>query len=147
MSTQVDCAETVRLRIRIFAPLSVLALLLLASCVANKTRVLQAISISPTNAAAHDYPGGLVQFTATGTFSAEPMTVSPLAVVWAVGHSPWILIADFGLNGVVIDSNGLASCKSGWVGTEKIFATATANPELLPSAANAVVATAEMTCP
>ena len=88
-----------------------------------------------------------MQFTATGTFSAEPVTVSPLTVEWTVGHSPYIKIADFGLNGVLIDSNGLASCKQGWVGTEKIVATAIANPELLATASNAVVATAELTCP
>ena len=49
------------------------------SCGSNSSRQLQSISISQT------VNGEQIQFVATGTFSAPPTTVSPLAVDWTVG--------------------------------------------------------------
>lgn len=52
----------------------------LLSCGASSNRMLESISISP--AAAHGQ-NGPVQFVATGTFSAPPITVTPLNVNWS----------------------------------------------------------------
>jgi hypothetical protein len=60
------------------------SLLLLASvfilgCGNNSSRQLQSITIDRT------VSGEQVQFIATGTFSAEPTTVTPLPVDWTMG--------------------------------------------------------------
>ncbi len=46
----------------------------------NPNRMLESISISPAIAHAQN---GQAQFVATGTFSASPRTVTPLAVNWS----------------------------------------------------------------
>jgi hypothetical protein len=50
---------------------------LVLSC--GSGRQLQSIAISQA------LSGGKVQFTATGTYSAAPATVTPLAVSWGIG--------------------------------------------------------------
>jgi len=64
---------------------SVLLLLVLASfapslsCGSGSGRQLQSITITQT------VNGEQIQFTATGTFSAAPTTVTPLPVTWGAG--------------------------------------------------------------
>ena len=53
--------------------------LLSLSCGGGHSRELQSISISKT------VVGTSIQFVATGTFSASPMTVTPLPVDWSNG--------------------------------------------------------------
>jgi len=48
-------------------------------CGRSDSRRLQSITINQTA------NGGQVQFTASGTFSAPPITVAPLAVSWGMG--------------------------------------------------------------
>jgi hypothetical protein len=63
-----------------------LALVLLAafalSCGSSSDCALQSITLSPATADAKDYPGGQVQFTATGNYDADPKTVTPLSAGW-----------------------------------------------------------------
>ncbi len=54
----------------------------------NPNRMLESISISPAVANAQN---GQAQFVATGTFSAAPVTVTPLPVNWIVPPCPLTL--------------------------------------------------------
>jgi len=56
-----------------------LLLFSIAGCVADSDRVLQSISISPNTAT-----GASASYTATGTYSSAPVTVTPLSVSWFV---------------------------------------------------------------
>src|ERR1700757_550087 len=49
------------------------------SCGTDSTRQLQSITLSSTKS------GQAIEFVATGTFSAPPTTVTPLAVDWTLG--------------------------------------------------------------
>src|SRR5579864_6341325 len=48
-------------------------------CGGSTNRQLQSLSISPSRATAEN---GQAQFTATGQFSASPMTLTPAGVAW-----------------------------------------------------------------
>ena len=56
-----------------------LLLFSIAGCVADSDRVLQSISISPNTAT-----GASASYTATGTYSSAPVTVTPLSVSWLI---------------------------------------------------------------
>jgi hypothetical protein len=57
--------------------LSILAIAALSGCGSN--RQLQSLSVSPASATAQS---GQAQFTATGQFTASPMSESPASVSW-----------------------------------------------------------------
>lgn len=82
----------------------------------NSDRMLQSISLSPATADARDYPGGQVQFTATGFYTANPRTVTPLAAGWGscFQNAP--------TSDVTVSSAGMAQCISGAAGTYTVFA-------------------------
>ena len=50
----------------------VLAAALTLACGTSPGRLLASVALSPVQADAQDYPGGLVQFTATGTYTKPP---------------------------------------------------------------------------
>jgi hypothetical protein len=62
-----------------FSVLLILVATVLTLSCGSGGRQLQSITISQT------VNGQQIQFTATGTFSAAPITVSPLPVTWGVG--------------------------------------------------------------
>jgi len=66
---------------RVFLILLGLALLAGCNAVSNNPRQLMSITISPNSATANNGP---VVFTATGTFSSAPVTVTPLAASWSI---------------------------------------------------------------
>jgi len=92
----------------------------------NTTGVLESVTITPATADAENYPGGLVQFTATGYYSVPPSPVSPLTSTWGVCYqgSP--------ASGVSVSKSGLAQCVSGSVGTYTIWAFAFSNAPTCP---------------
>jgi len=102
--------------------LYVLALVLLAgfalSCGSNSSseRVLQSITLSPATVDARDYPGGQVQFTATGFYNVAPKTVSPLTAGWGSCYQ------NAPTSEVTVSGAGLAQCANGAVGTYTVFA-------------------------
>src|SRR5580693_4317565 len=94
------------------------ALVLLAafalSCGGNSSsdRVLQSITLSPATADARDYPGGQVQFTATGFYTTNPETVTPLiAGGWGSCYD------NASTTAISVSQSGVAQCASGAVGT------------------------------
>jgi hypothetical protein len=62
--------------------LLLLATSLALSCGSGSGRQLQSITISQT------VSGQQIQFVATGTFSAAPITVTPLPVFWSLAPPP-----------------------------------------------------------
>jgi hypothetical protein len=56
-----------------------LLLLIINGCAAGSDRGLESISINPNSAS-----GAAASYTATGTFSSPPVTVTPLSVSWLV---------------------------------------------------------------
>ena len=128
-------------------PLLLILVFLSLSC--GSSRELTSISVSPATADAQKFPKGQVQFTATGTFSMAPTTVTPLSVTWCpqatcgVGTPANV--------GIIIDGNGLAQCEPSFTGTVTIVAEAPRNPGamIMPmSGMNGMVSgTAQMTCP
>src|SRR5712692_1551246 len=73
----------------------------------NPNRMLESISISPAIAHAQN---GQAQFVATGTFSASPVMVTPLAVNWSGPPLPLNPVACTDGSCPGIDSQGLATC-------------------------------------
>jgi hypothetical protein len=93
----------------------------------NNGRMLQSLAVTPASADAQNFPGGRVQFSATGTFNMAPITVTSQAVMWSIGKpfaapSPTMPQAS-------IDSTGLAQC-NGFVGSAIVEATAPTEPEI-----------------
>ena len=111
-------------------------------------RLLQSVTVSPAAADAHDFPGGKVQFTATGYFSAPPSPESPLGTFWQACYQ------GASTSGVSIDQNsGVAQCAAGAVGTYTVFTENYSNAHGGCEATSAcgggcfVTGTAQLTCP
>lgn len=65
-----------------------LAAMFLIACGGGSNRQLQSITVNPSSATAQS---GQAQFTATGQFNADPMSVTPAMVAWVqtgVGFDP-----------------------------------------------------------
>ena len=112
----------------------------------DPNHMLQSITLSPATADAQDYPGGLVQFTATGYYVVAPKTVTPLSAGWGSCYN------NAPTNAISV-SDGVAQCASGAAGTFTVWAN---DPPGLGGMCNAitacgggcfVVGTAQLTCP
>ena len=139
-------------RYRIFVSILSLAL---AACMTlacgsssnSAQRTIQSITLSPASANAQDYPGGAVQFVATGHYATQPYTVTPLQTQWGPP-------AGFPGSGVVVDSNGVAKCVASGTYSVGAWANLPAHDEV-PCAIGqfgqpvcyTVVGTAKLTCP
>jgi len=106
-----------------------LALVSCSSVNPNSGRVLTAISVSPENADASQFPNGQVTFTATGQFSLPPLSApvtfkSPYAGSFIVDNPGGQTIAN-----IVSTGTGTITvqCASGVTGTVNLIASASAN--------------------
>jgi hypothetical protein len=77
-------------------------------------RQLDSLSISPASAT---YNGAAVQFTATGHWSASPVSVTPQQATWGACTSNQAPTTD-----VTVSSTGVAACASGAKGTYEVYA-------------------------
>ena len=107
----------------IFASVTVAGITSCGGGMMGTSRQLQSIMVTPATATATSTSGG-VQFTATGMYNMNPMSVMSPPVVWS--------LMPFGSAqpqpaGVSLDANGMAHC-SGFVGTIPIVATAPMDP-------------------
>jgi len=142
--------QNIRLILSFFA-LAVVASLAL-SCGANSdpssNRQLLSIALNPATADAQDYPGGQVQFMATGYYNTAPYTVAPLSAGWGTCYQ------EASTSAISVSRTGLAQCESGEVGTYTVWA----NDAPFPLGANClamtacgggcfVAGTAQLTCP
>jgi hypothetical protein len=111
-------------------------------------RLLQSVTVSPATADAQSYPGGEVQFTATGYYNTRPSPVTPLATYWPACYQ------GASTTGVLVDQDtGVAQCAAGSVGTYTVFTENYSNSHggcLGTSACGGgcfVTGTAQLTCP
>jgi hypothetical protein len=124
--------------------------LVIAGCGGNmmsSSRQMLSLAVTPASADAQNFPGGKVQFMATGTFSAAPMTVASPAVLWSIGNP---FGPPPGMPAASVDSNGVAQC-NGFTGTAIVEATAPTEP-LIPllqmnSTTVTVSGSAQLICP
>jgi hypothetical protein len=135
-----------RRRVALYALALVGAAGLALACGSSSEHVLQSVTLSPTTADAQDYPGGQVQFTATGFYNTDPKMVTPLSAGWGSCYNN-------GPTNAISVSNGVAQCASGAVGTFTVWAN---DPQVTGSMCDAVTAcgggcfiagTAQLTCP
>jgi len=116
------------------------------SCGSSQTQ-LQSMSLNPTAADAKNYPGGQVQFTATGYYINPTHTVTPQSATWVAcqNNAP--------TNDVSLTSSGLAQCGSGATGNYSINAWDFRNgsyscPVMTACGGGCTIeATAQLTCP
>lgn len=91
-------------------------------CAGPFNRTLTGITVSPAAVQDNGSVAG-VQFVATGTFSAPPTMLAPLAVNWSFSGFTAIPVSA----GVTIDNSGLAHCV-GFKGTVPVIAVHSADP-------------------
>lgn len=126
--------------------LSIFLLLLVAgltlTCGNGSGRRLQSIAISKTTS------GSQIQFTATGTFSAAPTTLTPLPVDWSMGlfaPPPKQFTYSLATQPFVVDCNAVGS------GPGQVSAVAPSNPSVSGNGTLAwselLVANSSFTCP
>ncbi|MBZ5680123.1 MAG: hypothetical protein LAO24_08455 [Acidobacteriia bacterium] len=111
----------------------------------NSNRVLQSMVISPANPDAQNFPGGQVQFSATGTFSKAP---SPGPVTFQPPYTgSWFLMGVGASSIATISQTGLAQCIPGAAGTVTVQATVSANSSMGTAMSPAVSSSTNLTCP
>jgi hypothetical protein len=118
------------------------------ACGTSGARMLQSVSVSPATADAQNYPGGQVPFVATGFYTTNPATVTPLATEWGACYQ------QASTTDVLVDSHtGIASCKAGAVGTYTVFTSNTGGANGGCNVTTAcgggcfITGTAQLTCP
>jgi hypothetical protein len=121
-----------------------LACMVLSGCgTSSPKRAIESMTVTPATADAQSFANGLVQFTATGTFSQPP---SPAQVPTAPPYSlNW---ESFDTSIATINQSGVAQCASGGSGVVTIIARASPNSCIGPGCAFTIAtATANLTCP
>lgn len=93
----------------------------------SSPRLLKSVTVSPATADAHNYPSGLIPFTAAGIFSTMPSPVVPLKASWGV----CLRTADSEqlTDAITVNSSGIAQCVSGASGTFTVWAAASSNSD------------------
>ena len=93
---------------------AVLAIAITLACGSSR-RILQSVSLSPPTA---DAQGSPVQFTATGYFNQQPSPVRLTSANWGACYQ------NQRTTGVSVNTDGLAQCAAGAVGTYTVWAWA-----------------------
>jgi hypothetical protein len=131
-----------------FLLLCIAAITLACGTSSSGSRMLESVSVSPATADAQNYPGGQVPFVATGFYTTNPSTVTPLATVWGACYQ------EASTTDVLIDlQTGTATCKAGAMGTYTVFTSNTGGMHggcNITSACGGgcfVTGTAQLTCP
>jgi len=124
------------------------ALLTQACGTPSTTRVVQTITISPSQADAQNYPGGKVPFTATGYYNTMPSPITPQQATWGACFQGGITAS------VTVTASGVAQCAAGAAGTFTVWAYdmnasgATCNAvTACGGGCGRVTGTAQLTCP
>jgi hypothetical protein len=95
--------------------LAVLAIAITLACGSSPAYVLQSVSLSPSTA---DAQGSPVQFAAMGYFNQQPSPVKLLSANWGACYQNQRTTA------VSVNTDGLAQCAAGAVGTYTVWAWA-----------------------
>ena len=132
-----------------FLFLLVVAAAIALGCGSPSGRMLQSVTLSPATADAQEYPGGQVQFIATGSYSTPPSPVTPLSATWGACEQN-----GSSTESVSVSASGLAQCATGAVATYTVWGfdvnpgNATCNAiKACGGGCGRVTGTAELTCP
>jgi hypothetical protein len=130
-----------RVAFRVVIGLSFLAM---SGCGNSK---LASVSLSPMVADAQNFPGGQVQYTATGTYSNSSKVVPLSNVTWCVGSPTGMCNGNIAA-AASVDGSGLAHCNNTVAGTVTILA-GTGGSGVMPDGGHqlTVFGTAQLTCP
>jgi hypothetical protein len=114
----------------------------------SNTRLLQSIMVMPTAADAQTFPGGMVQFTATGSFSMPPTPARVMNATWCISDANGCMANA----GATVDANGMAQCNPGFMGMVMVKAMASngaGSPPVMMMGPTGVMlsGTAQLTCP
>ena len=131
------------------ALLSVVTLAFLAmSCGSNSNsdRFLRSITVTPATADAQSFPGGQVQFTATGTFTMPP---SPDVLTFSSPYTGSFTVDDAGIATIVSSSGGTVTvkCAAGASGSTNVTALACAFAKGTAATCVPVKGIAQLSCP
>lgn len=134
---------------RPFVSMAVVSLtVILAACggsMSNAPRSIQSLAVSPSAADAQSFPGGQVQFSATGFYNTQPSPVSSIPATWGV------CFQNAPTTAVTISNNGLAQCTAAASGAYTVFAYDFPDPACFAITACgggcAVTGTAQLNCP
>jgi hypothetical protein len=130
------------------AMLRMAATLLILGMVGCGENKLTSVTVSPAVADAKDFPGGQVQFTATGTFVVSPKPVPLKNIRWCIGRvDGWC--NGFIMSAASIDGNGRAQCLPGATGTVTVLAGQGIVGNMMPDQGYKlrVFGSAQLTCP
>jgi hypothetical protein len=121
-----------------------LSFLAMVGCGNNR---LTSVNLSPAVADAQNFPGGQVQFAATGTYSNSSKVIPLTNVTWCIGSTTGMCNGNIATSASV-SGNGLAQCFPGGTGTVTVIA-GSGGPQSNPDAGHqlAVFGTAQLTCP
>jgi hypothetical protein len=128
--------------------LIILGVLTVGALGCGSSRDLTAVSVSPSSADARDFADGVVQFTATGTFSVQPRTAQLGGdnVIWCIGTTQGICSES--IFGATIDDKGAAKCDPTFQGTVTVLAGKTKVSGPVPGTIPLeVFGSAKLTCP
>ena len=134
-----------------FLFLLVAAAAITLACGNSPPRLLESVTLAPVQADAQNFPGGLVQFTATGTYTKAPSPVTPLSATWGACDASGNVTTQ-----VSISASGLAQCATGASGIYEVWAfDELPNPPLVGSCVvtacgagcGRVTGAAVLTCP
>jgi hypothetical protein len=82
---------------------------------------LTSVSVTPATADAQNYPGGVVQFSATGMFSNSSKPTPLTNVTWCVGTTGGMCNGNIA-SAASVDGRGRAQCLGGMTGTVTVLA-------------------------
>jgi len=107
---------------------------------------LTSVSLSPAVADAQNFPGGQVQFAATGTYSNSSKVVPLTNVTWCIGSAAGMCNGNIAA-AASVNGNGLAQCLPGAAGMVTVIA-GSGGRQLNPDGAHqlTVFGTAQLTC-
>ena len=108
---------------------------------------LSSVNLSPAVADAQNFPGGQVQFAATGTYSNSSKVVPLTNVTWCIGSTTGMCNGNI-VTSASVNANGLAQCLPGATGTVTVIAGSggrQSNPD--GGRQLTVFGTAQLTCP
>ena len=123
------------------------------ACGSSSSHIPQSVAVTPPTADAKDFPGGLVQFTATASYNRMPSPVKNVSATWtACGMAAG---SQNPATQVTVSSSGVAQCLSGAPGNYTVYAFVPnpafhgACPSLVicGGSCGGVVGSAQLTCP
>jgi hypothetical protein len=121
-----------------------ISMVCLVGCGGNN---LRSVTVSPAVADAKNFPGGQVQFTATGTYSGSSTPVPVNSLTWCIGTSAGQCNGNIA-SAATVTNSGVAQCLPGSSATVTVLA-GSGGAAMMPDMGQQlkVFGSAQLTCP